>query len=144
VSSRKGTCRLEMGLRAVLNSVPPHHFRRPRRDTVSFRNAVAVFLTAIGNPDATSLASSYRSEGARPLGETIELGKDTVSLHDLRTCCNWLALRPCLFLKPPLELVPPPGFLLQLLVDFICVPVETSFYMTCNLPSMMPSYPLAF
>jgi hypothetical protein len=49
-----------------------------------------------------------------------------------------------LFLKPPLELVPPPGFLLQLLVDFICVPVETSFYMTCNLPSMMPSYPLAF
>jgi hypothetical protein len=45
-----------------------HHFRRPRRDTVSFRNAVAVFLTALGNPDATSMTSSYRSEGCAPAG----------------------------------------------------------------------------
>jgi hypothetical protein len=45
-----------------------HHLRRLRRDTVSFRNAVAVFLTAIGNPDATSLAATYRSEGCAPAG----------------------------------------------------------------------------
>jgi hypothetical protein len=83
--------------------------------------------------------------GARPLGDTVELGKDTVSLHDLRTCCNWLALYVlALLLETPLKLVPPPGFFLLLLVDFIPVPVETSFYMTSNFPSMMPSYPLAF
>jgi hypothetical protein len=119
-----------------------HHFRRPRRDTVSFRNAVAVFLTAL-----MQQVWHHRTaqRGARPLGDTFELGKDTVSLHDLRTCCNWLALYViALLLETPLKLVPPSGFFLQLLVDFIPVPVMTSFHMTCNLPSMMPSYPPAF
>jgi hypothetical protein len=52
-----------------------HHFSRPRRDTVSFRNAVAVFLTAIGNPDETSLASTYRSEGCAHAGRHLLSGK---------------------------------------------------------------------
>jgi hypothetical protein len=57
---------------------------------------------------------------------TFELGEDTVSLHDLRTCCNWLALYVLALLETPLKLVPPLGFLLQLLVDFIPVPVKSS------------------
>jgi hypothetical protein len=50
--------------------------------------------------------------GARPLGDTFELGKDTVSLHDLRTCCNWLALYVlALLLETPLKLVSASWFL---------------------------------
>jgi hypothetical protein len=121
------------------------HFRRRWRDTVSFRNAMAVSSP----PSITQMQQVWHhrtaQRGARPLGETFELGKDTVSLHDLRTCCNWLALYVLgLLLETPLKLVPPPGFLLQLLVGLIPVPVKTSFYMTCNLPTMMATYPLAF
>jgi hypothetical protein len=49
---------------------------------------------------------------ARPLGDTFDLG-NTVSLPDLRTCCNCLALCVLALLETPLKLVPPPGFLLQ-------------------------------
>jgi hypothetical protein len=58
----------------------------------------------------------------------------------LQLACSYVLV----LLETPLKLVPPPGSLLQLLVHFIPVPVKTSFYMTCNLPSMMPSYPLVF
>jgi hypothetical protein len=62
------------------------------------------------------------------------------SANMLQLACSYVLV----LLETPLKLVPPPGSLLQLLVHFIPVPVKTSFYMTCNLPSMMPSYPLVF
>jgi hypothetical protein len=71
------------------------HFRRPWRDTVSFHSKIAVFFTAIDNPDATSLASSYRSEGYSPAGDTFERKRHGVSLRSANILQLACSLRPC-------------------------------------------------
>jgi hypothetical protein len=54
------------------------------------------------------------------------------------------SLRPCSFREFVLNRRLPPGFFLLLLVDFISVPVKTSFYMTSNLPLRGHPTPLPF
>jgi hypothetical protein len=105
------------GMRILIDSEELRTQRMPSPNTLHhFRLSPCLFAMQWLSSSPPSVTQMQHVEhhrtaqrGARPLGDTFELGKDTVSLHDLRPCCNWLALYVlALLLDTPLKLVPPP------------------------------------